>query len=104
MQPLKENMLKPTRGYVIILPDEAEEKTASGLYVPDKAQEKPQKGTVIAVGAKRAVEPSPFLEWVEPEVKKGDKVYYRRWGGDEIKEDGKEYKIVKFDDIIAIIE
>ena len=45
-------MIRPLRGYVLILPDKAEEKTASGLYVHDKAQEKPQKGTIVSIGDK----------------------------------------------------
>lgn len=88
------DMIKPLRGYVIIDPEKAEEKSAGGLYLPDNAKEKPQKGTILAVG-------SPIK--LEFEAKKGDKVYYRKWGGDDINFEGKELKIVKFEDVVAII-
>jgi chaperonin GroES len=122
-------MIRPTRGYVLISPDKAEEKTASGFYVPDNAQEKPQKGTVIATskpwsncalcsrndppgdmtGNGIAVDMRSHFQGTncglqELPCKEGDKVYYKRWGGTDIKEDGKEYVIVKFDDILGIIE
>lgn len=96
--------IKPTRGYVLISPEKAEEKTASGLYLPDSAQEKPQKGTVIAIGMPSLESVKAFPNGIIQELTKGDKVYYKRWGGDEIKEDGKEYKLVKFEDILAVIE
>ncbi len=92
--------LRPLMGYVLVEPSAAESKTASGLYLPETAQEKPAQGTVVAVGD------SMFeggKEIVSP-VKAGDKVIYKKWGGDEIKVGGVEYKLVKFDDLMAILE
>lgn len=91
--------LKPTAGYLLILPLEAETKTAGGIYLPDTVSEKPQKGKVLAVGApelteKGAKRPSP--------VKSGDVVIYKKWGGNEVKIEGKEYLFVKFEDVLAI--
>lgn len=93
-------MIFPTRGYVLVEPEKAEQKTASGLYLPDNAQEKPQKGVVIEVGealTNRGGAPIPKPAAI------GERVYYKRWGGEEIQEDGKEYKLVKFEDILAVI-
>lgn len=88
---------KPTPGYILIEPMEAETKTAAGIYLPDNTSEKPQKGKVIAVGA-------PFIDdgqKIESPVKDGDVVIYKKWGGNEVKIDGREYLFVKFEDILA---
>ena len=89
--------LKPTAGYLLIEPLEKEVKTASGIYLPDNAGEKPQKGKVIAVGTKTFVD----CHEVESPAKKGETVLYKKWGGNEIKIENKEYIIVKFEDILA---
>lgn len=91
--------LKPTAGYLLIEPLEKEAKTASGIYLPDSAGEKPQKGKILAVGEPEITEkgikrPSP--------VKIGDTVIYKKWGGNEVKIEGKEYLFVKFEDIMAV--
>ena len=92
--------IKPLAGYALIEPQEAEEITASGIVLPDTAQEKPAQGKVIAIGAPTFVEG----EEVKAEFKVGDLVLYKKWGGDEIKLGGSEYKLVKFDDVMAIVE
>ena len=92
--------IKPLAGYSLIEPQEAEEVTVSGIVLPDTAQEKPAQGRVMAVG-------SPTFDHgkeIKAEFKVGDRVIYKKWGGDEIKIGGKEYKIVKFDDVMAILE
>jgi len=96
MNNLKIN-LKPTAGYLLIEPLEKEVKTASGIYLPETAGEKPQKGKVIAVGTKTFVD----CHEVESPAKKGGTVLYKKWGGNEIKIENKEYIIVKFEDILA---
>lgn len=93
--------VKPLMGYVLVEPSAAETKTASGLYLPDSAQEKPAQGTVIAVADSLILENG---REISAPVKVGDKVIYKKWGGDEIKVNGIEYKLVKFDDLMAIME
>lgn len=93
------NNIKPLAGYALIEPQEAEEITSSGIVLPDSAQEKPAQGKVLAIG-------NPSLsdgKKIKAEFKVGDTVLYKKWGGDEIKIEGKEYKLVKFEDIMAII-
>jgi chaperonin GroES len=93
--------LKPAAGYLLIEPKVAESKTAGGIYLPENATgEKPQEGTILAVGADEitdggAKKPSP--------VEIGDKVIYKKWGGNEVKVNGVEYLFVKFEDILAIV-
>lgn len=91
--------VKPLAGYILIEPIEAEQKTASGIILPDTAQEKSQLGKVVAVGpAKKHPEHTE-----EAQVKVNDQVVYKKWGGEDIKIENKEYKLVKFEDVMAIV-
>lgn len=90
--------LKPTAGYLLIEPLEAETKTASGIYLPDNVSEKPQKGKVIAAGEAGISDGKK----VKAPAKLGDIVIYKKWGGNEVKIEGKEYLFVKFEDVLAI--
>jgi chaperonin GroES len=92
--------LKPTAGYLLIAPLEAETKTASGIYLPDNVSEKPQKGKIIAVGESGLVEGKK----VKSPAKLGEVVFYKKWGGNEVKIEGKEYLFVKFEDVLAVEE
>lgn len=93
--------IKPTAGYVLLEPEEAQKQTASGIYLPDSASgDKPQQGTVLAAGPDELT--SSGAKKSSP-AKKGDKVIYKKWGGNEVKIDGKEYLFVKFEDILAVI-
>jgi chaperonin GroES len=87
--------IKPLADRVLIEPKEAEEKTASGLYIPNTAKEKPQRGTVVAAGPGKKDEPM--------EVKAGDEVLYGKYSGTEITVDGKDYMIMRVSDILAVI-
>ena len=91
--------LKPTAGYILLEPQEAATKTASGILLPESVGEKPQTGKVIAVGRDEVMENG--AKRTSP-VKVGDKVVYKKWGGNEIKIEGKEYMFVKFEDILAV--
>jgi chaperonin GroES len=90
--------LKPTAGYLLIEPLEAETKTASGIYLPDTASEKPQKGKVIAVGAASLQDGQKITS----PAKLNNIVFYKKWGGNEVKIQGKEYLFVKFEDVLAV--
>lgn len=93
--------IKPLAGYLLLEPKEAETKTASGIILPDSAAEKPQQATVRAVGDDITTDNGTKIK---SPVKVGDIVIYKKWGGDEIKVDGKELKLVKFDDLMALVE
>jgi len=92
--------IKPIGDKVLIKPMSGEEKTKSGIFIPDSAKEKPQEGEVIAVGSGKLVEG----KLVPLELKVGDKVLYGKYGGDDVKVDGIEYKLLHEDDILAIIQ
>ncbi|MDR2362437.1 MAG: co-chaperone GroES [Prevotellaceae bacterium] len=87
--------IKPLADRVLVEPAEAEEKTASGLYIPDTAKEKPQRGKVIAVGNGKKDEPM--------ELKVGDEVLYGKYAGTEINYEGKDYMMMRQSDVLAVI-
>lgn len=91
--------LKPTPGYILLEPEEAITQTASGIVLPGTAGEKPQTGKVIAVGDDEVTDSGAKKK---SPVKAGDLVVYKKWGGNEIKFDGKEYIFVKFEDMLAV--
>jgi chaperonin GroES len=91
--------LKPLYDGVIIKRMEEEKVSAGGIVIPDSATEKPIKGEVVAVG------PGKYLDSgnVRPmSVKVGDKVYFKKYAGTELKHDGHELISVKEDDITSI--
>ena len=93
--------LKPLADRVLVKPDDAEQKTASGRYIASNAQEKPQRGTIVAVGAGKMNDKG---ERIPLDVHGGDVVIYGKFGGNEIKVDGEEYLLMRADDIYAVVE
>jgi chaperonin GroES len=94
--------IKPLFDNLLIEPEkETQEKTASGIFIPDSAKEKPQRGRVLAVGEGKKDEDGKLISMA---VKVGDVVIFKKWGGDEIKVDGKELKLVSESDVLAIVE
>ena len=93
---------KPLADRVLIEVLEAEEKTKSGIVLPDTAKEKPQQGKILAVGEGKLLENG---EVKKLSVKKGDVVVFSKYAGTEVRDDeGKEYLILREDDILAIVE
>jgi len=92
--------LKPLGDRVILKVLEAEEKTASGIFLPDNAKEKPQQGKVLAVGPGKYNDKG---ELIKLQVKEGDVVIFAKYAGTEVKYQGEEYLIVKESDLLAVV-
>lgn len=92
--------LTPMPGYVLVEPTEKTTQTSGGIYLPDNARDKPQTGTVIAVGG---VAHKDGVEIKSP-VKVGDRVVYKKWGGNDVKIMATEYQFLQFEDILAVIK
>ena len=92
--------IRPLKDRVLVVRIEEKEKTPSGIIIPDTAKEKPQKGEVIAIGPGKWDEKGKRMPL---EVKKGDRVLFGKYAGNEIKVDGVEHLIMSEDDILGII-
>ncbi len=91
--------IHPVAGFLLVEPQKQEKTTASGIVLPESHQDKPQQGKVLAVGD------TTFIDGreIKSPCKIGDIVVYREWGGKEYKENNVELLLLKFDDIMAII-
>jgi len=87
--------IQPLSDRVLVEPQAAETKTASGIIIPDSAKEKPQRGSVVAVGNGKKDH--------DMTVKVGDTVLYGKYSGTELKLDGQDYLMMREDDILAIV-
>ena len=93
--------IRPLGDKILVQRLEAEEKTASGIYLPESAKEKPQQAKVVRVGDGRQLEngeTAPFS------VKEGDTVIIGKWGGTEVKVEDQEYLVMSEDDVLAVVE
>jgi chaperonin GroES len=93
--------LKPLGDRVLVEPVEEKETKKGGIIIPDTAKEKPTEGIVRALGTGKTDDDGKKIPF---EVKVGDRVLVSKYGGTEVKLDGKEYKILNSDDILGIIE
>jgi len=98
---MKPQQIKPLFDNVLIKPLEEEAKTPSGIVLPDTAKEKPQIGKVMAVGPGALTDDGKKIPMV---VKVGQKVMYKKWGGNEVKVGTEEWLLVEQKDILAIVE
>jgi chaperonin GroES len=83
--------INPLADYLVAQAEEAQTKTASGLYLPDNAAEKPQVAKVLAIGKN------------VKSVKNGDRIVYKSYSTTEIKIGGKDYILVKEEDVLATV-
>mgnify|MGYP001574631022 FL=1 len=93
--------IRPLHDRIIVERLEEETKTASGIIIPDSAKEKPQQGIVKAVGKGKVTEEGKVMPL---DVKVGDKVLFGKYAGTDIKLDGKEYLMMREDDVLGVVE
>ena len=94
--------LKPLADRVIVKQTDAEEKTASGIFLPDTAKEKPTKGRVVSVGPGKRDDKTGKL--TEVGVRPGDTVYYGKYSGTDVEVDGQKFVILREADILGVLE
>lgn len=92
--------IKPLHDHILVERIE-EEVRKGGIIIPDTAKEKPQQGKVIAVGDGRRDEKGNRIAL---DVKKGDRILFGKYAGNEIKIEDKEYLIIREDDVLGVIE
>ncbi|MBS1719153.1 MAG: co-chaperone GroES [Armatimonadetes bacterium] len=93
--------LQPLHDRIIVEAAAKEERSAGGIILPDAAQEKPLKGSVLAVGPGKRLD-SGTLAPIEVNV--GDVVLYGKYAGTEVTVEGKDYIILRADDVLAVLE
>jgi chaperonin GroES len=93
--------IQPLADRIVVKVLEAKEVTKGGIVLPDTAKEKPQEAEVVAVGKGKI---SDEGKTIAPEVKVGDTILFGKYSGTEITMDGKEYLILKEEDILAIVK
>ncbi len=93
--------IRPLGDRVVLKPVEREERTKSGIVLPDTAKEKPQEGIVQEVGSGRVLDNGAT---VPLELKKGDRVLYAKYAGNEFKLDEVEYLILSEKDVLAVLD
>lgn len=93
--------MKPLGDRIIVERLEAEAKTAGGIVLPESAKEKPKEGRIISVGPGKVLDSG---ERSKIQVKKGDRVLFASWAGDEVKIDGEEYLLMKEEDVLAVVK
>ena len=92
--------LKPLQDRVLVERVEALNKSAGGLYIPDTAKEKPQEGKVVAVGKGKRREDGTISAL---DVKAGDRILFTKYAGSDVTIEGKEYIIMREDDILGVV-
>ena len=96
-----ETKIKPIGDHVLVEPAEEKEVKKGGIIIPDTAKEKPTEGVVRAVGPGKLDDDG---KRIPIEVKEGDRVLITKYGGTEVKLNGKEFKILRSDDLLTIVE
>ena len=92
--------IQPLFDYVLVRPVLQETTTASGIVLPDTVKEKPQTGEIMAVGDGAVNEDGKKMPMV---VKVGQKVIYKKWGGNEVKVGNEEWMLIEQKDIMAVV-
>ena len=98
---LTQMKFRPLHDRVVVKRADAETKSSGGIIIPDTAGEKPQQGEVIAVGPGGRDEAGKLIPI---DLKKGDKVLFGKWSGNEVKIDGKELLIMKESDVMGVLD
>ena len=94
--------IRPLHDKIIVLRDEAEDRTESGIFLPESSKDKPRTGTVKAVGD--GALNTDTGERIPLSVKKNDKVIFSSYAGSEVKIDGVDLLIMSEDDVLAIVD
>ena len=93
--------LNPLDDRVVVKPQEAEERTASGIYLPEGAKEKPQTGTIVSAGPGKRDDDGKRISM---NVKQGDTVLYGKYAGTEIEIDGDKLMIMRESELLGVYE
>lgn len=94
-------MIKAARGFVLLQPLAKEETTEGGIFLDKPIKEDTQKGTIVNIGEPHLTQTGAAIPI---SVKIGETVIFKKYGGEEVKEKGKDYLLVRFEDLLAVLE
>ena len=94
-------MIKPLNDRILVARLEEEQKSVGGIIIPDTAKEKPQEGKVVEAGPGKMDDSG---KRIPIQVKKGDRVLFSKYAGNDVKIDGKEYIFMREDDILGVLD
>ena len=92
--------LKPLGDKIVVQRLQADEKTASGIFLPESAKEKPQQARVVRVGTGKKTDSGDTVDF---QVAEGDTIILGKWGGTEVKIDGEDYVVLSEDEVLAVV-
>ncbi len=92
--------IRPLQDRIVLTRVEEETQTAGGIIIPDTAKEQPQEGIVVATGKGKVREDGKITPL---DVKKGDRVLFGKYAGNDVTLDGEDYVILREDDVLAVI-
>lgn len=93
--------IRPLQDRILVKRLKEEETTKGGIIIPDTAKEKPSEGLVVVVGKGKVTEDGKQLPL---DVKKNDRILFGKYSGTDIEIEGKEYLIMREDDVLCVIE
>jgi len=93
--------IKPLNDRILVARAEEEQQSAGGIIIPDSAKEKPQEGKVVEAGPGKVDDSG---KRIPIQVKKGDRILFSKYAGNDVKIDGKEYIFMREDDILCVLE
>jgi chaperonin GroES len=93
--------IKPLNDRILVARVEEKQKSAGGIIIPDTAKEKPQEGKVVEAGPGKVDDSG---KRIPIQVKKGDRILFSKYAGNDVKIEGKEYIFMREDDILCILE
>lgn len=93
--------IKPLNDRILVARVEEEQKSKGGIIIPDTAKEKPQEGKVVEAGPGKLDDSG---KRISIQVKKGDRILFSKYAGNDVKIDGKEYIFMREDDILCVLD
>jgi chaperonin GroES len=93
--------IRPLYDRIVVKRIEEQETTRNGIFIPDSAKEKPQEGEVMAIGKGKRLDDGTM---VALDVKVGDRILFGKYSGNEIQLEGKDYIIMREDDVLGVID
>ena len=92
--------IRPLHDRILLTRVEEEAQTAGGIIIPDTAKETPQEGIIVETGKGKVGDDGKVTPL---DVKRGDRVLFSKYAGNDVTLDGEDYVILREDDVLAVL-